>query len=247
MPRRARSFGSSGYMHVITRGIGRQLLFEEDNDYSYYLKLLEKCSIETGVKICAYCLMENHVHLLVFDDKHNIAAMMKKLGVRYSWYFNNKYDRTGHLFQDRFKSENIEALNYLMVSFRYILQNPQKAGICRASEYVWSSYDLYESKTSFVDTSMLSKLIGSRGNYESFINANNNDECMEYDKTIHTDDWAIAVIKDVLKVESGTVLQGYSKEKRDNAIKTLRRRGITIKQIERLTGINRGVIQRAKP
>lgn len=233
-------------MHVITRGIGRQFLFEDDRDYAHYLQLLEKYSRDTDVTICAYCLMENHVHLLIFDRCHNVANMMKKIGVCYSWYFNKKYDRTGHLFQDRFRSEVIEDQRYLLTSFRYILRNPQKAGICQASEYRWSSYDLYGSTTSFVDTSLLCELIGSKKEYETFINADNNDECLEYERSVHNDEWAKSIIKEMLGAESGIVLQKYPKEKRDNVIRKLRNRGITIKQLERLTGINRGVIQRAK-
>ena len=79
MPRQARRMSSTGYMHIIIRGIGRQLLFEEDSDYQYYLTMLEKYSMETGVRICAYCLMENHVHLLVHGEKEQIVLFMKKV------------------------------------------------------------------------------------------------------------------------------------------------------------------------
>ena len=160
MARTARIPGESGYMHIITRGIGRQLLFEEEKDNYYYISLLRKYSEETHIKINAYCLMENHVHLLVFDESDNIAEMMKKIGVCYSKYFNLKYDRTGHLFQDRFKSENIDSEIYLLKVFRYILKNPQNAGVCMVSEYKWNSYCLYGRKDTFVDTSFLKSIIG---------------------------------------------------------------------------------------
>ena len=113
---------SSGYMHIITRGIGRQLLFEEDQDYLHYLAVLEKYSLETAVYICAYCLMENHVHLLVHGESEQIILFMKKLGVNYAGWFNWKYERTGHLFQDRYKSEPVEDDGYLLTVFRYNLQ-----------------------------------------------------------------------------------------------------------------------------
>ncbi len=101
MARQARELSDSGFMHVIVRGIGRQLLFEEEENYAFYLDSLERYSRDLQVKVCAYCLMENHVHLLLYDTGKQIPTLVKKLGVRYSWYFNKKYERTGHLFQDR--------------------------------------------------------------------------------------------------------------------------------------------------
>ena len=78
MPRHARQMSTSGYMHIITRGIGRQLLFEEPEDYQHYLKALDRYCTETHVNVCAYCLMENHVHLLVYGETEQIILLMKK-------------------------------------------------------------------------------------------------------------------------------------------------------------------------
>ena len=71
MPRKARQISITGYSHVIVRGIGKQILFEENKDYGYYVSLIRKYAKETGVSVCAYCLMENHVHLLLYDIKKN--------------------------------------------------------------------------------------------------------------------------------------------------------------------------------
>ena len=106
---------------------------------------------ETEVKICAYCLMENHVHLLVCDPKGHTPLMMKKLGVSYSQYFNRKYDRSGHLLQDLYKSEAIENNTYLLLVFRYIFNNPRMAGICEARNYPWSSYARYDRTPAFME------------------------------------------------------------------------------------------------
>ncbi|MBQ1470910.1 MAG: transposase, partial [Eubacterium sp.] len=80
MPRTAREHSQFGYIHVICRGINKQVLFEEDRDYSFYLYLLEKYSRETGVAVNAYCLMDNHIHLLLCDLNRCVATMMKKIG-----------------------------------------------------------------------------------------------------------------------------------------------------------------------
>ncbi len=107
MPRIARNISSTGYMHVIAKGIGNQILFESSADYRKYLLLLQKHCEDTDVKVCAFCLMENHVHLLTLSERESLILLMKKLGISYAQYFNKKYSRTGHLFQNRYKSEPI--------------------------------------------------------------------------------------------------------------------------------------------
>ena len=243
MPRHARQLSASGYLHLIVRGIGRQALFEEKSDYNYYLSILKRYSKETGIVICAYCLMENHVHLLVKDKNGATPLFMKKIGVSYSRFYNNKYDRCGHLFQDRYLSESVESEAYLLTVFRYILNNPQKAGICAADVYPWSSYGLYDSKDTFVNTTIFHSLIGDYKHFTDFMAIKDNEECIEY-KSAHTDEWARSVIKELLDVESGTVLQNWDRSKRNDALRKLKDAGLSIRQIERLTGIGRNIIQR---
>ena len=245
MPRKARSGPCSGYRHLIVRGIGKQLLFEVRADYLYYLSILEKYSMETDIAILAYCLMENHVHLLIFDRNNQTSQFMKKLGVSYSGYYNRKYECTGHLFQDRYLCENIDSNAYLLTVFRYILNNPQKAGICPASLYEWSSYALYDSKGSFVNTLILRDMIGSQSAYRKFISETNEDQCMEAVTRSYGDEWAKEIIRKVLHSESGTILQKYNRRDRNAAIHALKLEGLTNRQIERLTGISRNIVQRA--
>ena len=245
MARQARQLSESGYLHVIVRGIGKQILFEDSEDYRFFLSRLEQFSGETEVKVCAYCLMENHVHLLVFDGNGNSSLLMKKLGVSYASHYNRKYKRIGHLFQDRYLSEAVTDDAQLLMVFRYILNNPYKAGICPASEYPWSSYASYDDPASFVDTSVVRDLIGDADRYGVFISSENEDVCLEYEKPKKDDAWAKAVIRNCLDVRSGTALQKYDRATRDAALRKLKDNGLSIRQIERLTGINRGIIQKA--
>ncbi len=246
MARQPRELSESGYLHVMQRGIGQQLLFEEDADYRYYLEALERYSRETGVTVCAYCLMENHTHLLLYDTGDGIPKLMKKLGVRYVWYFNHKYARVGHLFQDRYRSETVEDDAYLLSVFRYILNNPLKAGICAAEDYPWSSYHCYGDRSSFVDTRCVEPFFGDREHYAGYIGQENDDACMDFSGGRRRDDhWALRVIRRELKGKSGTSLQGMDREERDKTLRKLKKAGLSIRQLERLTGINRGVIQKA--
>lgn len=245
MPRVPRRLGASGYMHVIVRGIGRQILFDERQDYLFFLSRLRRFCEETGVRLCAYCLMDNHVHLLLKDPENRAALLMKKLGVSYSYYFNKKHDRSGHLFQDRYLSEAIDTDAYFLTVLRYILNNPRKAGICATPEYEWNSYTAYGDPDSFVDTSLARELLGDRESYAAFIAQTNDDKCLEFERSARNDEWAATVLRECLGVESGLALQAFDRKARNDALRKLKERGLTVRQIERLTGLNRGVIQKS--
>lgn len=244
MPRNARNIREGGYRHVIIRGIGKQILFEDENDNRCFIRLIEKYSKETGVSVCAYCLMDNHVHLLLHDIATDTALFMKKLGVSYSSHFNVKYERVGHLFQDRYKSQNINDERAYLSVLRYILRNPEKAGICRTEEYRWSSYSSYGDINSFLDQTLTWELLGSKESFAGFVGEENRDICMEYENRIN-DATAAELIENILGVKSGTALQQFERKERDRALRLLKKGGLSIRKIERLTGINRGVIQKA--
>lgn len=244
MARQARKKSFTGCFHVIVRGVGKQILFEDDKDFGYYVALLDKYSNETKVCIFAYCLMENHIHLLVRETSNELALFMKKMGVSYATYFNKKYERTGHLFQDRYLSEAVETKEYMLTVFRYILNNPAAAGICPASEYLWSSYRRYDDKDSFVDAKIFRQWIGSWERYAAFIDEKNYDQCLEYSSCKKDDEWAKGKLRATLHMESGTILKTYEKSQRDDALRKLKEAGLSVRQIERLTGIGRSIIQR---
>ncbi len=245
MPRKSRHGSQSGFIHVIVRGIGKQILFEDKSDYRYFLSILKDDVKDYSLKICAYCLMENHVHFLIFDKNNEIPLLMKKIGISYAMYYNKKYQRTGHVFQDRYKSEPIEDERGLLTVFRYIIKNPEKAGICQASKYEWSSYRFYGTTNSIVDTSVFVEVFDDREKYEAFIAEKENDQCMEFEPARKTDEEAMGMIKK-MGIASGTLLQSYPKIERNKAIAEMLQAGISVRQIERLTGISRGIIQKAK-
>lgn len=260
MPRLPRITSEYGYYHLIARGNGKQILFEDRTDYIHYLHLLKRFSEETSVSICAYCLMENHIHLLVRDQllsghtlmnhnpkqMKNISRFMHKLGIGYSYYFNNKYQRTGHLFENRFGSVPINTDIQLLRTFRYILNNPREIGIDPA-EYLWSSYQKYGNPASFVDTKIFVEFLGSFREYEEYLSRHDDESDSHRKKPqIHRDDeWAKSVLKDSLSIESGTILKSYDWESRNKALRLLKEKGLSLRQIERLTGISKSVIQRA--
>lgn len=242
MPRTSRKTSFSGYYHVIMRGIDRQIVFESDSDYRVFLNRLEDYSMIDDIKICAYCLMSNHVHLLINAAKENLSVFIKRIGVSYSAYFNKKYMHSGHLFQDRFKSEIIEDERGLLTVFRYILNNPEQAGICRASEYKWSSFLEYNYVFGLTRCEEIHRLIDNRSLVE-FLKEKDDEYVMEFDTKKNDDKWALKVMSRILDGKSPTVIQSFEKEKRNKFIGIFKDEGIREAQIARLTGVSRGVVR----
>ena len=218
MPRTARHKSESGYYHVILRGIGKQILFEDDEDNERFLSTVQRYRLELGFELVAYCLMENHVHLLLHDAKDQLDLIMKKIAGSYAYYFNRKYDRSGHLFQDRYGSEAVEDDEYLLTVIRYIHRNPEKAGIAKAGAYRWSSYDAYLRPRADVDHAWALELIGGPERFEQFMEKAAEGNCLD--------------IRERAAI-------------RDDAARELKDMGMSVRQLERLTGINRGVVQKA--
>lgn len=147
MPRAARIKSSSEALyHIIECGNERRDIFHDDEDRSRFLTIVKQNQVKYGFKIYAYCLMTNLVHLLLSCEAIDISQVMKSINVSYVIYFNRKYQRCGHLFQDRFKSELIGTNEYVMEVSRTIHLNPVRAGIVsgdKMAEYHWSSYRHY--------------------------------------------------------------------------------------------------------
>ena len=144
MPRRSRIIVPGVPLHIIQRGNNRQSCFFADEDYQFYLEWLKEYSQSAGCSIHAYVLMTNHVHLLLTPQKVESAGnLMKQLGQRYVQYVNRTYQRSGTLWEGRFRSSIIQQQDYLFICQRYIEMNPVRVGIVdHPGEYRWSSYHI---------------------------------------------------------------------------------------------------------
>lgn len=118
MPRTARRKSSTGIYHVLVRGVNQQRIFEDEADYAAYLLTLGRVKRENPFVLYAYCLMSNHVHLLLGEEAVPLSRIMQRIGVSYAYRFNQRHDRSGHLFQDRFKSEPVEDDGYFVTVSR---------------------------------------------------------------------------------------------------------------------------------
>ena len=248
MPRQARKKSESGIYHVLLRGINRQTIFEDEEDSDKLLKILGKYKAELSCSIYAYCFMHNHVHLLIRINGEDLATFMRKVGAKYVYWYNRKYDRIGGLFQDRYKSEPVEDDSYFLTVLRYVHLNPVKAGICKtASGYKDSSYNDYMNsrKSQITDTAFALNLL-SKKQFIEFHNEGGDEDCLEVrDVKRIGDRKAEAIIEAVSRCSNAGEFQALTREKRDRCLAQLKEKGLTVRQIERLTGINRGVVQKA--
>ncbi len=156
MSRQARIILKNCPHHIIQRGHNRQPVFTGDDDYIYYLDNLRDWKKELGCKVYAYCLMTNHVHLIVDPGirTENLGLLMKRLAGRQTRYVNKLEGRSGSLWEGRYKSSPISAGEYLLACCRYVELNPLRAGMVDApSLYPWSScpFKTGEIKKSWLD------------------------------------------------------------------------------------------------
>ena len=144
MPRIARIRSESGVYRIMLRGINRQDIFEDEEDIQRLLETIVRYKAICKYEVYAYCIMSNHVHLLLKETEDTISNVVKRISGSYVFWYNKKYERCGHLFQERYKSEAVESDEYLLTVLRYIHQNPIKAGMVKdISTYKWSSYIEY--------------------------------------------------------------------------------------------------------
>jgi putative transposase len=142
MPRLARLVLPDVAMHVVQRGHDRKPCFREDSDRMVYLVLLKDCLESTRCRLHAYCLMTNHVHLLLTPcDPDGCAKLTRNLGQRYVQYFNSRYERSGTLWEGRPYSCLVDSAPYVLGCYRYIELNPVRAGmVSQPAAYAWSSH-----------------------------------------------------------------------------------------------------------
>lgn len=142
MPRRARVLMPGVPLHLIQRGNNRSVCFFSEDDYLFYLELLAVQANKNACEIHAWCLMTNHVHLLISPhEKNSASSLMKGIGQRYVQYINRTYGRSGTLWEGRFRSCLVQSDSYVLACYRYIEMNPVRAKmVTHPAEYRWSSY-----------------------------------------------------------------------------------------------------------
>ena len=149
MPRFPRNYLKTSFFHVMSQGINKNFIFEDSIDIKFYIKNMYEIKDKYNVKIIAYCIMNNHVHMLLETaGVENLSKYMHCLNTRFGQYYNKKYKRVGYVFRDRYKAEGIYSEKQLYNCIKYIYDNPVKAEICKKpEEYEFSNY----KKIDFID------------------------------------------------------------------------------------------------
>ena len=263
MPRQSRERSNSGVYHTIIRGVNKQRLFEEESDYHYFISKLYDLTFpidENGnnippvCTIYAYCLMSNHVHLLIKEQNEPIGEVMKRLASAYVFYYNHKYERIGHLYQERFRSEPCNDIDYFATLLRYIHRNPVKAGIANnVADYPYSSWKEYidDDPLPFCSTKAVLKKI-PLDQLIQIVNIEQADDsqCIDIDdervRHLLTDDESWAILSSTSQCSNVSEFQKLDRELQKKYIRIARNMGAGPRAISRITGIPYSIVQRAK-
>lgn len=186
MPRIARSSLGTSFFHVIVQGINKEYIFDKEEYIQKYLELISKNKENYNIQILAYCIMNNHAHLLIYsEDYKELSKFMHKVNCIYAHYYNNNENRVGVLFRNRYVSEPIYKEEYLLNCINYIHMNPVKANmVSECSEYKYSSYNQYIRNEGVARSDILVKIFGEQNWKELFSVLDNNIvfEDMEVEK-----------------------------------------------------------------
>lgn len=246
MGRQARQLSNSGFYHIVLRGINHQHIFEEESDYTHFLKGFHDLKFDLAFEVYAYCLMSNHVHLLLREKRAgDISLIMKRLLTKYAMYFNRKYQRSGALIASRYKSVPVEVDEYFIPLQRYIHQNPLKAGLVDKLEaYPFSSYREYLFGGKLTDTAFALELIG-RDEWIGMHQVQTDDD-FEVSGKLSINDREIR--RRIMYYTNGREpheIGSWTKAERNSMLRQLKEAGLSIRQIERATGISRGVVAKS--
>jgi REP element-mobilizing transposase RayT len=170
MPRQARIKSSTDIYHIMIRGINKEQIFKKETYKMKVLNILYDIKEEVEFTIISYCIMDNHLHLLVKAREENLEIFMKKLNIKFAIYYNKIEKRYGHVFQDRYKSEAVEDDGYLLGALRYIHNNPVKARITKnILDYPWSgAKDYIVMESNLIPNEYLNKIMSLFSNVDEF-------------------------------------------------------------------------------
>lgn len=247
MARQAREKSSNGIYHIMLRGIDKRNIFFDDQDRTKFIENIMKARDTGRFELYGYCLMDNHIHLLL-KAIEDVGTVIKRITVGYVGWNNRKYERTGHLFQNRYLSETVETESYLLTVLRYIHQNPVKAGMVKSlKDYSWSSYKHYNYYYNGQDTIISGDLVKAYfktfKSFSEFMFAENDDKCLDYSKIERYNDKNLREL--IYRKYDIEKLQSISGEKKKALIRDIYYdTNTSIRQLSRVTGIGKAVIEK---
>ncbi len=244
MPRKPRELSLTGLYHIIIRGNDRNDIFYDNQDRYIFLKILEETKEKFKIEIYSYCLMSNHIHIVLKIKGKFLSKAMQSLGIKYSLYFNKKINRNGHLFQNRFFSKKIENLNYFLTVCKYVHRNPEKAMIDKTENYKWSSFKEYVGKEKLINRKVLLHYFNNDISEFKRYTLENDDKEQLYNLAEFelirklTEEELAEIIKDKYDLENASDITLLDEEQSSRIILGLREiKGTSLAQISRVTRI----------
>lgn len=255
MPRTARILNEKKVYHIMLRGNNKEKIFKDNEDKEEILQILKEKKQSGEYFLYAYCVLDNHIHLILKEGSDSLCRTMKRIGVNYAQYFNKKYKRVGHVFQDRYKSEIIDTDTYLLAAIRYVHQNPAKAGIEKMAEYKWSSFKDYVNQVgSMVETDEILGMFApdKEKGLEAFISFNyqdGNEKFFDADEEKEIDEGNIGDYIDKYLKEKGIPFEGLkegaNKDIREELIRILvKKSNLSKRNIAIALGLNRETVRK---
>ena len=244
MNSRARKRSEGNIYHITARGIGRQVIFEDDSDRARMRDAIASLMPDYSIEVYAWCFMENHIHLLMHALLEDVSAFMRTLQAGYARYFNKRHDRVGTLFQGRFSAKPINTDEQLMSTVSYIHRNPLEMGF--GLDYTWSSYREYVGNPSIASTSFVLDVFDGVDNFVSFHESGAMllSVC-EVSRIRLSESQAKQVLHEVLGDLNPYDVRTLSKEERDGILRRLKKAGLSVRQVERATSIGRNIVSKA--
>ena len=251
MARQLRKKSNNGLYHVMLRGNERKNIFFCDDDKHVFIETIYRMKQKQRFNLHAYCLMDNHVHFMISEDTEDISKVIKRIAISYAYYVNKKYNRVGHLFQDRFKSEVVSDNAYIVALARYIHNNPRKAGmITELKNYKWSSYNGYFSEQNhapdLLDMGLVLGMFSTDENiarqlFFEYMNEDNDDCFLELDETqeIMDDYKALQLYRKMLQERGMTEDNGKTQIPVELFIAFKEASNLSIRRIAKIAGMKK--------
>ena len=242
MGRLARIYSKTGIYHIVFRGVNQQSIFEEASDYEKLIKTIEKVKEEMNFEIYAYCFMSNHVHLLIKEKiEYEVSLIMKRILVKYARWYNIKYGRSGALIANRYKSVPVEIDEYFLQLIRYIHQNPVEANMVHnLEEYLYRSYCEYLHTPRIIDNELVFSMISMK-EFIEFHTVKGEFKFKVTDRTGKTDDELRMFIAKHFKITNPKEIALMPKYEKIKVLEKLKE-NFSARQIQRVTGVSRGLI-----
>ena len=242
----ARMKSSTGIYHIMLRGNNKQTIFFDEEDYGKFFTLLSEKMKQNSLFLYAWCLMPNHFHLLIKEKNETLAEIFRSVLTAFIKWYNAKYGRTGHVFEDRFKSQPVEDPTYFLRVFRYIHRNPLEAFLCeRMEDYPYSSYAYYFRSGRYQSGDIIWNLMEKddleRYHFEKDENLSDFLDIEEVEK--RSNEKVIAMVEQSGYVDKISSVKLLPRKERTKVIEMMLKAGVSYRRINALTGVSMSVIR----